>query len=88
MLEVVDLFLRNHTAEGIVDQNIRVGIVAYGRNPETGDLVLYDDCSDLNFDVKLSNKKDFEYVGKSGILNIRVKKHHNYYVEIGNKVHV
>ena len=66
-MEVADIHLKNSsTCEGSVNTDIRVPISAHGEHPVTGQRVLFDDCSDIEFEVKLSNKKDFEYRGKSG----------------------
>ena len=65
-MEVMDLELLNSTSEGHVHNEMAIPIAAYGRHPETGEKILFDDCSDLSFQIKLSNTKDFIYKGKSG----------------------
>jgi hypothetical protein len=41
--------------------------VAKAIHPETGNPVVFDDCSDLALDFRLSNPKDFKSSGRSSI---------------------
>jgi hypothetical protein len=41
--------------------------VAKAIHPETGNPVVFDDCSDLALDFRLSNPKDFKISGRSSI---------------------
>ncbi|XP_023322530.1 nuclear pore membrane glycoprotein 210 [Eurytemora carolleeae] len=65
IMEVLDIEILNSTSEGHINTEMMIPIAAYGGHPTTGEKILYDDCSDLEFQVKLSNSKDFSYQGKS-----------------------
>jgi hypothetical protein len=41
--------------------------VAKAIHPETGNPIVFDDCSDLALDFRLSNPKDFKISGRSSI---------------------
>ena len=64
-MEVLDIEILNSTSEGHINTEMMIPIAAYGKHPTTGEKILYDDCSDLVFQVNLSNSKDFSYQGKS-----------------------
>ena len=48
-----------------VNQSITVPVAFYGEDPESGEQVLYTDCADINFQVSVSNTKDFAVQNKS-----------------------
>ena len=48
-----------------VNQNIIIPVAFYGEDPDTGGRVLYTDCTDINFQVSVSNTKDFAVQNKS-----------------------
>lgn len=65
LVEVASIGFKNGSSESMVNMETRLPVTAHGLHPATGDNVLFDDCNDLAFDVKLSNINDFEYRGKT-----------------------
>ena len=48
-----------------VNQTITIPVAFYGEDPDTAEQVLYTDCTDINFQVTVSNTKDFVVQNKS-----------------------
>ena len=55
----VRLELPEYGVEWQAEQTATVPLAFYTREPDTGEELLYTDCADLDFQVALSNNKDF-----------------------------
>ena len=60
-----DMKLVQGAVEWPVNQTITIPVAFYGEDPDTGEQVLYTDCTDINFQVSVSNTKDFAVQNKS-----------------------
>ena len=47
-----------------VNQTITIPVAFYGQDPESEEQVLYTDCADINYQVSVSNTKDFAVQNK------------------------
>ena len=59
LVSPVRLELPEYGVEWQAEQTATVPLAFYTREPDTGEELLYTDCADLDFQVALSNNKDF-----------------------------
>ena len=69
LVSPVRLELPDYGVEWQAEQTATVPLAFYTREPDTGEELLYTDCADLDFQVALSNNKDFTVKPKQSKYN-------------------
>ena len=65
LLTPTSLSIPDYPVEWVANQTITIPVAIFTREPDSKEEIMYTDCADVNFEVTLSNNKDFSMQGKA-----------------------